>query len=97
MTHIDDDGDAHDPSNPDTATLTDEQVFRIAHAVAQFKADATAVLNTIWPAVQAMAERFKAIHQHLQDAGLIDQDGHPVKPVDRPAWQSPYGPPTRRH
>jgi hypothetical protein len=29
---------------------------------------------------------------------VIDQDGNPVQPrPDRPAWQSPYGPPSRRH
>jgi hypothetical protein len=28
----------------------------------------------------------------------IDQDGKQVRPhTARPAWQSPYGPPTRRH
>lgn len=28
---------------------------------------------------------------------VIDQDGNPIRPrSDRPAWQSPYGPPTRR-
>ncbi|MEU3098537.1 hypothetical protein ABZ690_28225 [Streptomyces sp. NPDC006967] len=26
---------------------------------------------------------------------VIDQNGHPVRP-NRPAWQSPYGPPPRR-
>jgi len=28
---------------------------------------------------------------------VIDQDGNPVQPrTARPAWQSPYGPPSRR-
>lgn len=33
-----------------------------------------------------------------EQARVIDQDGNPVRPrTDRPAWQSPYGPPPRRH
>jgi hypothetical protein len=28
---------------------------------------------------------------------VIDQHGNPVRRTDRPAWQSPYGPPPRRH
>ncbi|MEH0428816.1 hypothetical protein QBB34_21275 [Streptomyces stelliscabiei] len=26
----------------------------------------------------------------------IDQDGSPIRRTDRPAWQSPYGPPSPR-
>jgi hypothetical protein len=43
------------------------------------------------------------LHQELPAAEarrprVIDQDGRPARPrADRPAWQSPYGPPTRRH
>ncbi|WP_073946499.1 hypothetical protein [Streptomyces kebangsaanensis] len=35
--------------------------------------------------------------RNLQEAGVIDEIGKPARRRDRPAWQSPYGPPRRRH
>ncbi|MFG2963557.1 hypothetical protein ACGFZS_09735 [Streptomyces sp. NPDC048288] len=36
-------------------------------------------------------------HADARRSKVIDQDGNPVRPrQDRPAWQSPYGPPPRR-
>lgn len=49
--------------------------------------DAADSLRFMWEAV-AEAQRPR----------VIDQDGNSVRlRPDRPAWQSPYGPPTRRH
>ncbi|MFC9682692.1 hypothetical protein [Streptomyces sp. NPDC056948] len=36
--------------------------------------------------------------EEIRRPTVIDQDGNPVRPCpDRPAWQSPYGPPSRHH
>ncbi|MFB7029653.1 MULTISPECIES: hypothetical protein [unclassified Streptomyces] len=48
-------------------------------------------------ALQAVADALTLFADHLRAAGLLDKDGHPTRRPDRPAWQSPYGPPPRRH
>ncbi|MGD6750966.1 hypothetical protein [Streptomyces sp. BH105] len=62
------------------------EVTQAMHAFMQAYADA------LRPAVEQMARAF----QTMKDANLIDEQGKPVKRSDRPAWQSPYGPPRRR-
>ncbi|EDY43946.1 hypothetical protein [Streptomyces sp. SPB074] len=51
-----------------------------------------AYASALRPALEEIARTIRA----LRDAGLIDQDGKPTQPRNRPAWQSPYGPPPRR-
>lgn len=46
--------------------------------------------------VEAAARGIEAYGRALRQAGLIDQRGRVVARPDRPSWQSPYGPPTRR-
>ncbi|MFC8520780.1 hypothetical protein [Streptomyces sp. NPDC057257] len=48
------------------------------------------------PVVEAAARGIEAYGRALRQAGLIDQHGRVVARPDRPSWQSPYGPPTRR-
>ncbi|MBK3630310.1 hypothetical protein JHN59_37055 [Streptomyces sp. MBT49] len=49
------------------------------------------------PVVEAYAGTVRALADSLRRARLIeDQHGHLVKQSDRPAWLSPYGPPSRR-
>ncbi|WP_405925452.1 hypothetical protein [Streptomyces sp. NBC_00035] len=50
-----------------------------------------AYARAIHPAIEEMGRIFQA----LRDAGPIDESGKPTRSPDRPAWQSPYGPPRR--
>lgn len=68
---------------------------RVRAAVEQMRAALRAWAEAVAPAVRAMAEEFARLAQHLREAGVVDDHGRPVR-RDRPAWQSPYGPPTRR-
>jgi hypothetical protein len=48
------------------------------------------------PVVEELARGIQAYGRALRAARVIDQDGRPVRRPERPAWQSPYGPPGRR-
>ena len=90
--------------------LTDEQrealLRNVAEVYAAFNRFARALRPQIEAAartfaelgqqLQAAARTFAELGQQLQAAGLIDADGNPTQPRDRPAWQTPYGPATRR-
>ncbi len=89
---------------PDPApvpALTEEQRDQVLRAMAELAAAAQAIatvfVHAVLPAVQAAAQQLAAFQQQMQTAGLLDSDGRPARPADRPAWQTPYGPPTRRH
>ncbi|MEV0443506.1 hypothetical protein AB0I84_13200 [Streptomyces spectabilis] len=47
-------------------------------------------------AARPLLEEAGRASQTMHDAGLAARDGKPVRRPDRPAWQSPYGPPARR-
>lgn len=49
---------------------------------------AEAAINTLKQLSESLAQ--------LRQAGLCDNDGKPARRRDRPAWQTPYGPPRRR-
>lgn len=85
------------PALPTTSTLTGEQHDEALRIVAEFVATFTDLIQAVAPAFQTLAQQFAAIQPHLQQLGLLDAEGKPVQAVDRPAWQSPYGPPARRH
>ncbi|MFE9684144.1 hypothetical protein [Streptomyces sp. NPDC006285] len=51
-----------------------------------------AYAQAIRPAIEQMSRSLQA----LRETGLIDETGHPTRPRDRPAHQSPYGPAHRR-
>lgn len=55
-----------------------------------------AYVDTVRPQVEEMSRTFATAARALRSAGLIDEDGRVVRQPDRPAWQSPYGPPPRR-
>jgi len=70
-------------------------------------AEAQAVLDEIAaqfraafrPMMQRVVDQFRQIKeafQHLPEAVGCNDCGKPVRPRDRPAWQSPYGPAPRR-
>jgi transposase-like protein len=65
-------------------------------AVAQLRAVMQAWVEAVAPAVQAAAEQLARAMEQLREAGVIDDQGRPSR-RDRPAWQSPYGPPRRRN
>ncbi|MFD3574743.1 hypothetical protein [Streptomyces sp. NPDC058644] len=56
----------------------------------------TAFMRAYAEAARPLIEEAGRAFQTMRDAGLIDDDGKPARRPDRPAWQSPYGPPRRR-
>ena len=83
----------HDVITP--PQLTDEQREQLLRSVANVTAALRQFAEALAPAALAMGQEFAKLSQALQAAGYLDDDGKPIKPADRPAWQSPYGPPTR--
>lgn len=73
-------------------TVDPEQVRA---AVEQVRAGLRAWAEAVAPAVRTVAEEFARLAEQLREAGVVDDQGRPVR-RDRPAWQSPYGPPPRR-
>ncbi|MFE2912846.1 hypothetical protein [Kitasatospora indigofera] len=75
-----------------------EQLLRdLAALTAQCQTTAIVMFEALAPVARALVAQFAELQSALQDAGLLDADGKPTRRPDRPAWQSPYGPPTRRH
>lgn len=64
--------------------LADQQRQDLAQATAQLAAAAQQFMTVAIPALQAMAEQFAQLHQHLTDVGLIDPDGKPTGPAALP-------------
>ncbi len=66
---------------------------------AQFRASFQAFAERVTEQFQQVAEQFgrmKEALQRLPEAVGSDDCGKPPRLRDRPAWQSPYGPPRRR-
>jgi hypothetical protein len=86
---------------PEPGGLTDEEREQLLRAAAQLAADVQvhmqALVQAFLPTVQAVAAQFAELQRHLQRVGLLDADGKPTRAINRPAWQSPYGPPRTRH
>ena len=65
----------------------------------QFRPSGPDVTDEEWrrhDALDSLVYMFTA-HEDAARPRVIDQDGNPVRTrADRPAWQSPYGPPPRR-
>lgn len=86
---------------PDTAIPMpplpdDEEREQLLRAAADLGAAVHEIVVTVYPVFQAVIEQAARTFAALQNAGLLDADGKPARRTDRPAWQSPYGPPTRR-
>ncbi|MFJ6729421.1 hypothetical protein ACIQPQ_31415 [Streptomyces sp. NPDC091281] len=71
------------------------QIARARQASELFEVIAE-TLRRMAPAVEEDVRAVDAVMQAAQKAGLCDDRGKPLRPRDRPAWQSPYGPPRRR-
>ncbi|MGW2495865.1 hypothetical protein ACWCV2_15375 [Streptomyces pseudogriseolus] len=80
-----------------TVDLTDEQREQLLRNVAELHTALARFVEALRPQIEAAARAFADLGQQLRAAGLIDADGNPTARPDRPAWQSPYGPPRRRH
>jgi len=88
-------------TSPTPVQLTPEQQEQLLATMAKMTPDIQAIVQALTtafaPVVDAIAKQFAALQEAFQAAGLLDANGQPVKPADRPAWQSPYGPPQTRH
>lgn len=87
---------------PDTAIplpplLTDEDREQLLRLTAELGAAFQQITAAMLPTFQAVVQQFVELQRALQGAGLLDADRTPVRRTDRPAGQSPYGPPTTRH
>jgi hypothetical protein len=74
--------------------LTPEQV---EHVTRQLRAVTEAYRSMLATLAPAVAETCRQLHDALKSAGLLDKDGKPTTRPDRPAWQTPYGPPQKGH
>ncbi|WP_060880607.1 hypothetical protein [Streptomyces scabiei] len=81
----------------DLTQLTDEQREQMRRSMANVQAAFQEFAKALRAALSVTADQFVLHTEALKQAGLLDEDGKPVQPADRPAWQSPYGPPSRRH
>jgi hypothetical protein len=82
--------DHHEPEPADTSRAA-------APAAAAALRDAVVrLVAAVTPALQALAQAYKELGRQLHDAGVIEEHGRPARRSDRAAWQSPYGPRTRR-
>jgi hypothetical protein len=71
------------------------QAERIQLVTSAFEAMRRA-FQQLAPAVQQAVSQTREALQNLPEAAGCDDCGKPARPRDRPAWQSPYGPPQRR-
>jgi hypothetical protein len=79
-----------------TPQFTDEQREQLLRSMASAHAAILQLAQACVPILRAAADQFVLHTEALKQAGLLDEEGKPVQLADRPAWQSPYGPPTRR-
>lgn len=72
------------------------QLERARRAREILDALARALNESVKPAVEQAGRDIARSFDALKQAGLVDADCKPVRPRDRPAWQSPYGPARQR-
>ncbi|WP_445524772.1 hypothetical protein [Streptomyces cyslabdanicus] len=99
-----DDGEWHEVPGVASVELRQEQPEPWAEiadeaslSVAQVRERYAAVVHAYGKAAAEAARVIATAARALRQAGLVNQDGRPIRRPDRPAWQSPYGPPPRRH
>ncbi|MGW2170379.1 hypothetical protein ACWC1C_07585 [Streptomyces sp. NPDC001705] len=56
----------------------------------------TDFMRALRPMAEAAAATLRQFAEALRTAGFTTPDNKPARRRDRPAWQSPYGPPPRR-
>ncbi len=78
--------------DPEIARAVTEQIRKVQDAMTAFM---QAYVEALTPAVQRAVATLAEAVRATRAAGLIDEQGNPVK-RDRPAWKSPYEPVQRR-
>jgi hypothetical protein len=68
----------------------------LAERLAEVQTTLRRFVEALAPVARAYGEQLAQLGAALQRAGLLDEHAKPVRRRDRPAWQSPYGPPQRR-
>ncbi|MEU0087208.1 hypothetical protein [Streptomyces sp. NPDC006274] len=68
----------------------------LAERLAEVQTTLRRFVEALAPVARAYGERLAELGAALRAAGLLDENARPVRRRDRPAWQSPYGPPRRR-
>ena len=91
---------------PDLPPLVGERLIAISIDTTSFDAafehirrmreGLAAYAEAVRPRLEEIGRTFAAMKGAARHAGLIDDHGKPAPRRDRPAWQSPYGPPRRR-
>jgi hypothetical protein len=76
--------------------LTDEQREQLLERIVTVVAEIRKMAELVAPAIVAAVTQLNQAMEGLREAGILDDDYKPIKAADRPAWQSPYGPPPRR-
>lgn len=76
-----------------TDVVIDEAPDRAREVHDTLRSFMRAYAEAMRPVMEQLARSFQA----MRDAGLVDESGKPARRPDRPAWQSPYGPPQRSH
>ncbi|MEH0426611.1 hypothetical protein QBB34_09810 [Streptomyces stelliscabiei] len=79
-----------------TPQITDEQREQLLQRTAELHTALAKFAESFLPMARAIVDAYTQLGRQLRNAGLLDEEGQPVKPADRPAWQSPYGPAPRR-
>lgn len=97
------DGEWHEVPGVASVELDQEQATPLQLFITEYRPVrdayvqlARAYAEAARPVVEAAAHGLEAYGRALRAARVIDQDGRPTRSTDRPAWQSPYGPPARR-
>lgn len=80
-------------TDADHLAPTYEQVQQV---VGMWQGVIRAYREALRPVLAEAVKVWDAYVQALRDAGVMDDEGKPVRRRDRPAWQSPYGPPQKR-
>ncbi|MGW5122993.1 hypothetical protein ACWEQ7_02830 [Streptomyces sp. NPDC004069] len=85
------------------ARMLHPTIEQTAEMLARIRALHTAIFRTYMAAARPLMDELAralaaltATVRNLQEDGVFDEIGKPGRPRDRPAWQSPYGPPRRR-
>ncbi|MEV2249376.1 hypothetical protein AB0I94_02265 [Streptomyces sp. NPDC050147] len=74
-----------------------EHARALADRIREVQNAMTDLMHAYAEAIRPVMEELGRAFQTMREAGLVEDDGKPARRPDRPAWQSPYGPPTRRH
>lgn len=67
-------------AEPDTLQLTDEQREQLLRSMASAHAAILQLVQACIPILRAAADQFVLHTEALKQAGLLDEDGKPVKP-----------------